>query len=123
MSPSRYPLVTRYLVCPPSASAMWVDLLQRTTPRFRPRPGEAYKLSETIAVCSTVTALRCAAQRVNRSNAIERSEKIPNEIVGFLDPDREPYQSGIDPDLVQLFVRELEEAHDRRLIDQALHTA
>jgi hypothetical protein len=120
MSPSRYPHVTRYIECPPSASAMWVDLRHCITPWMARVWADSRKLSETVAVCLTVAVV---AQRVKRSSAIERSQKILNEIVGFLDADGQSYQSGIDPDLVQLFVRELEEAHDRRLFDQALHAA
>jgi hypothetical protein len=92
---------------------MWVDLLRaRTRTKFAPCTKPAKLLRFTLR-----RALR------QESRVIEGAQKIFDEIMRFFDADRQTDQSWVDADLVQLFVRQLEEAHDRGLFDQAFYSA
>src|SRR5919108_3152922 len=55
--------------------------------------------------------------------AIERLGQIRDQIVRILDADRVANQVVLDAHLQALLSRELVEAHDRRLLDEALHAA
>src|SRR4051812_33561613 len=99
---------------------MWVDSrLCRTCGRI------ATAAAYFVSVEATESAALRSKSRVSRtaSGSFERAHQILNQIIGFLDPDRQTYQSGIDADLGQIVVAQLEEAHDRGLLDQCLHPA
>jgi hypothetical protein len=55
--------------------------------------------------------------------AFERSGQIGDEIIGILDADRVANEIVFDADEKAFFGRKLVEAHQRRLLDQTLHTA
>ena len=59
----------------------------------------------------------------NASHVFEGSGEIGDQIVGVLDADRVADQVVLDPDLQPLLGGELVEAHQRRLLDQALDAA
>src|SRR5262249_35425958 len=54
---------------------------------------------------------------------LERTQHIAFDVAGFLDTDRETNQRGVDSDRSERFVLELEEAHDRGLLDEGLYAA
>src|SRR6266850_5189727 len=55
--------------------------------------------------------------------AVEGLGEVRDQVVGVLDADREADQVVLDADLEALLAGELVEAHDRGLLDQALHPA
>src|SRR5690242_8874178 len=55
--------------------------------------------------------------------SVEGLGEVGDQVVGILDTDREADQVVLDPDLLPLLAGELVEAHDRGLLDEALHPA
>src|ERR1041384_3763572 len=75
-----------------------------------------------VAVLSSAVAFwssrSCAASGVTQS-----VQQVRDQVVRILDADGEAYQSGIDADFSKIVIGQLEEAHDRWLLNQALHAA
>src|SRR5687768_15112615 len=60
---------------------------------------------------------------MHRSDPVERAAKIAFEVVRILDPDREAHEAFADPERRALLRAELEERHQRRLLDETLDAA
>src|ERR1700732_3295227 len=107
-----------------SGLLLW-ETLRITPNKFRGSTRRRTRNRDVARVCSRS---RADGKRIltrdgsgRGEGAVQRLGEVGDQVVGVLDADREADQVVLDADLEALLAGELVEAHDRGLLDQALH--